>query len=66
MIDRSVVQRVVSVAGDPFAAAATPLAEMTYSQRDKFLREAYAPEYREHLRRIIAAGVTDEEDGVEA
>jgi hypothetical protein len=60
--ETSLTERIISVAGDPFVAAATPLAEMTPSQRDKFLREYHAPEYRQHLRRIMAAGVTDEED----
>ncbi len=58
----SVDQRVIGVAGDPFFAAAPALAEMLPSERDKLLREHYAVEYREHLRRIMAAGVTDEEE----
>ncbi len=64
MIERSVDQKLIGVGGDPFAAAATPLAEMTPSQRDKVLREHYAPEYRRDLRRIMALGVeeTDEEE----
>ena len=62
MSDRSVDQRPVSVAGDPFFAAAPALAEMLPSERDKLLREHHAVEYREHLRRIMAAGVTDKEE----
>jgi hypothetical protein len=57
---------VVSSAGDPFAYAGQPLAEMTPSKREKLLREHYAKEYRADLRRIMASGgfasVTDEED----
>jgi hypothetical protein len=62
MDERSVTQRLIGVGGDPFAHAGQPLAEMTPSKRDKLLREHFAPEYREHLRRIMAAGVTDEEE----
>ncbi len=64
MDDRSVAQRMLGVGGDPFFAAAPALAELTPSQRDKALREYHAPEYREHLRRIMARfpGVTDEEE----
>lgn len=52
----SVTERVISSAGDPFFAAAPALAELTPSKRDKLIREAAAPEYRAHLRRIVAAG----------
>jgi hypothetical protein len=44
--ERSVNERVISGAGDPFLYAAPSLAEMLPSQRDKLLREHYAPEYR--------------------
>ncbi len=64
MDDRSVDQRLVGVAGDPFFAAAPALADLLPSEREKIIREHYAPEYREHLRRIVARepGVTDEEE----
>ncbi len=62
MSDRSVDQRLIGVEGDPFVYAAPALTELTPSQRDKALREYHAPEYREHLRRIMAAGVTSEAD----
>ncbi len=62
MSERTVHQRLIGVEGDPFVYAAPALAELTPSQRDKALREHYAPEYREHLRRIVVAGVTDEEE----
>jgi hypothetical protein len=60
--EATVHQRLISVGGDPFVYAAPALAEMTPSQRDKVLREHHAVEYREHLRRIVAAGVFDEEE----
>jgi hypothetical protein len=58
----SVTERVISSAGDPFVGASKPLAEMLPSERERLIREHYAPEYREHLRRIVAAGVTDDEE----
>ena len=61
----SVTERVISSAGDPFFAAAPSLgylAELTPSKRDKLIREAAATEYRAHLRRLMAMGVTDDED----
>jgi hypothetical protein len=61
MINGSVTERLIGVSGDPFFAAAPTLAEMTPSQRDKFLREHHAPEYRRDLQRLMALGVTDEE-----
>ncbi len=62
MSEHTVHQRLIGVGGDPFFAAAPALAEMLPSERDRVLREHYAPEYREHIRRIVAAGVTDEEE----
>jgi hypothetical protein len=56
MIERTVTERLISSAGDPFLAVATPLSEMMPSQRDKFLRERHAAEYRQDLRRIMALG----------
>jgi hypothetical protein len=41
----------IGIEGDPFVAAA--LADMTPSQRDRALREHYAPDYVRRLRRIL-------------
>jgi hypothetical protein len=58
----TVHQRLIGVGGDPFFAAAPALAEMTPSARERLVREHYAVEYRQDLRRIVALGVTDEEE----
>jgi hypothetical protein len=58
---RSVEKKLIGVGGDPFVAAATPLAEMTPSQRDKALREHYAAAYRSEIRVLAAQGLLDSE-----
>jgi hypothetical protein len=70
MDERSVAQKLIGVGGDPFFAASLgypPLVDLLPSERERLIREHYAQEYREDLRRIIASGaeVTDEEDGEE-
>jgi hypothetical protein len=62
---RSVTQRVIGVGGDPFAYAATALAEMLPSERDRVLREHYAVEYREEIRSLARLGLLDQEEGEE-
>jgi hypothetical protein len=51
-----------NAAGDPFAAW---VAELTPSQRDKAIREFYAPAYRDQIRRLASYGLlSDEEEDV--
>ncbi len=54
------IEVTVSPAGDPFYAAG--ITDMTPSQRDKFLREYYAPECRMRLRRIMQGGCDEPEE----
>jgi hypothetical protein len=42
--------------------AARGLADMTPSERDRYLREYYAPEYRAELRKLADRGLLDEEE----
>jgi hypothetical protein len=63
MDERSVTQRVVGVGGDPFAYAGQPLADMLPSERERLIREHYAVEYRQEIRRLAARGLLDEESG---
>jgi len=66
-VDRgSVEQKLISGAGDPFLAVAPRLADMLPTQRERLIREHYAVEYRQDLRRLAALGLLDEEDGEEA
>ena len=58
MADRSVHRE--TLAGDPIAARG--LADMTPSERDRYLREYYAPKYRAELRKLADRGLLDEEE----
>ncbi len=62
MTDRSVQQRVIGVGGDPFFAASPSLADLLPSERERIIREHYGREYRQEIRRLMALGVTDEEE----
>jgi hypothetical protein len=58
-----VEEKLVGMGGDPFVAAA--VADMLPSQRDRYLRAYYAPEYRRELQRLRDWGVEPPEGGDE-
>jgi hypothetical protein len=58
---RSVTERVVSSAGDPFLLVAPALAEMTPSKRERIIREHYGRQYRHEVRRLALLGHLDSE-----
>ena len=62
MDERSVDQRLIGVGGDPFVYAAPALADLLPSERERLIREHYGREYRQEIRRLMALGVTDEEE----